>query len=126
MTMDTGQSKTMLYLNSVTQENSGCVGRRHKTVKLLKSLLLIIGWLAENHEAAVAGFPKICLFSPSFLYKFVQILIQTCQKNCKSITWRGLWIICVFSFSVFLLTFLKFQKQLVWNRFTAARCVRET
>lgn len=37
MTMDTGQSKTMLYLNSVTQENSGCVGRRHKTVKLLEN-----------------------------------------------------------------------------------------
>lgn len=57
--MDTGQSKTMLYLNSVTQENSGCVGRRHKTQAATKSLLLLIGWLAGNHEAAVAGFPKI-------------------------------------------------------------------
>lgn len=62
----------MLYLNSVTQENSGCVGRKHKTVKLLETLLLIIGWLAGNHEAAVSGFPQLCLLS-SLLYKCVQI-----------------------------------------------------
>lgn len=31
-----------------------------KTQAATKSLLLLIGWLAGNHEAAVAGFPKIC------------------------------------------------------------------
>lgn len=53
----------------------------------------------------MAGFPKICLFP--------QLFIQICadnsnmKKSCKSITWRGLWIKCVFAFSVFLLTFLE-------------------
>ena len=57
------QSKTILYLNSVTQGSSGCVGR-HKTDKLLdrKTLPVIIGWLKRNDEAAVVSFPKTGVF----------------------------------------------------------------
>lgn len=48
----------------------GRVGWGHKTFKLLgrkkKPLLMIIGWLTGNNEAAVVGFPKIVSLNLSY------------------------------------------------------------
>lgn len=53
------ESKTRLYLNSVTQEKSGRWDQTHVEP-------LITGWPAGNHQAAGAGFPQISMFSPFF------------------------------------------------------------
>lgn len=106
----------MLYWNSVTQENSGCVGRKHKTVKLLNPYWSL---LASREPRGSCGW-----FS-STLY-FLQLFIQMCADMNSNIPSDQLLLpseggvggtFVLFFFLYFSFEIWKFQKQLVWNRY---------